>query len=225
MMTQQMIFEDLKIDVVRQKGSRSVKLAMNRKTGRPELRLPYLYPLMLARPFVAKHLVWIRKHIELTPDKKTFQIGDSFNLLGKEVRICETTRGTYLDGDMLYVARNSANVHRRVINFIKKYFEDYACQKAISLAGQNGKKVVKVSCRDTVSRWGSCSSSAHLSFSWRLAFAPQFVADYVIAHEVAHLFEMNHSKAFWDKVGQMNPDAKKAKKWLSENAAQLHAIL
>jgi len=76
--------------------------------------------------------------------------------------------------------------------------------------------------RDQASRWGSCSTSGALSYSWRLILAPSFVLDYLAAHEVAHLVEMNHSPRFWKLLMRLSPDAKRAKAWLNANGADLH---
>ncbi len=76
--------------------------------------------------------------------------------------------------------------------------------------------------RDQTSRWGSCSQQKNLSFSWRLVLAPPAVLDYVAAHEVAHIREMNHSPRFWRLVAHCQPDYKIHRRWLKENGAQLH---
>jgi predicted metal-dependent hydrolase len=76
--------------------------------------------------------------------------------------------------------------------------------------------------RDTSSRWGACTSACNLSFSWRLVLAPPFVLDYVVAHEVAHLREMNHAPRFWRLVEYLVPNIKRPQHWLSKNGAALH---
>jgi predicted metal-dependent hydrolase len=81
---------------------------------------------------------------------------------------------------------------------------------------------VRVSVRDTSSRWGSCSSTGRLSYSWRLILAPPFVLDYLAAHEVAHLVEMNHSARFWRVVRSVCPDMERAKAWIDAHGADLH---
>jgi len=85
-----------------------------------------------------------------------------------------------------------------------------------------GLKPRRVVVRDQTSRWGSCSSSRVLSFSWRLIFAPPFVLDYVTAHEVAHLKEMNHGARFWALVRKTNPRMDEARRWLKRHGAELH---
>ena len=77
--------------------------------------------------------------------------------------------------------------------------------------------------RDTKSRWGSCSSKGNLSFSWRLIFAPEEVVDYVVAHEVAHLAEMNHGPRFWRLVETLMPGYARHRRWLDRHRAELLA--
>ncbi|MEZ5773558.1 MAG: SprT family zinc-dependent metalloprotease [Hyphomicrobiaceae bacterium] len=86
-----------------------------------------------------------------------------------------------------------------------------------------GLKYRQVAMRDQTSRWGSCSSSRVLSFSWRLILAPAFVLDYVAAHEVAHLKEMNHGPRYWALLARTYPDLEEARRWLHREGASLHA--
>ena len=80
----------------------------------------------------------------------------------------------------------------------------------------------KITIRDQKTRWGSCSASGTLSFSFRLMMAPPRVLDYVIVHELCHLTHMNHSKEFWNMVESILPDYKEHRKWLKENGHTLH---
>ncbi|MBT5049980.1 MAG: M48 family metallopeptidase, partial [Rhodospirillaceae bacterium] len=72
------------------------------------------------------------------------------------------------------------------------------------------------------SRWGSCSPDGDLSFSWRVIMAPDYVLDYLVAHEVAHLAEMNHSPRFWAIVYQITDQADMGRDWLRREGANLH---
>ena len=89
-------------------------------------------------------------------------------------------------------------------------------------AEQLGVNIASISVRDQLSRWGSCSSAGALSFSWRLILAPPYVLDYLAAHEVAHVVEMNHSRRFWRVLRDINPDMDRAKAWLDAHGAGLH---
>lgn len=85
-------------------------------------------------------------------------------------------------------------------------------------------KPQRIAIRDQRSRWGSCSTSGTLSFSWRLVLAPPEVLDYVAAHEVAHLREMNHAPAFWNLVAQTYGNTREPRAWLRKNGPGLHRI-
>jgi predicted metal-dependent hydrolase len=80
----------------------------------------------------------------------------------------------------------------------------------------------RITVRDTRSRWGSCSAKGYLNFSWRLILAPPFVLDYLAAHEVAHLKEMNHSPRFWREVHALCPRTEEAERWLKRHGTDLH---
>ena len=82
-------------------------------------------------------------------------------------------------------------------------------------------KPARITVRDTASRWGACSSGRSLSFSWRLILAPDFVLDYVVAHEVAHLREMNHSPRFWAHVKSLVADIDTPQDWLKRHGREL----
>ena len=78
--------------------------------------------------------------------------------------------------------------------------------------------------KDTRSRWGSCAPDGTLAFSWRLVMAPGWVLDYVAAHEVAHLRELNHSARFWALVETRTPHREAAQDWLRLNGSTLLRI-
>ncbi len=217
--------DGINITVIRQLKSKSVRLKIDRKTGLPVISIPYLYPLFMAQKFVQSHLVWLKKQMELTPSKTTFKDKMSLMILGKQVTICHAPGkrfGTRIEDDILYVCCNEQHLHRRVSDYIKDRVRYYAGQKALEFARLSDVRIKSVAVRDTVSRWGSCSSDGHLSFCWRLGLAPLFVLDYVVAHEVAHLREMNHSRAFWKVVKTLYPQTDEAKKWLTRYGKDLH---
>lgn len=111
---------------------------------------------------------------------------------------------------------------RRVRDFLKRLAREEITYYAHLHAERIGKKIARISLRDTSSHWGSCNSSGNLSFSWRLIFAPREVLEYVVCHEVAHLKHLNHSKAFWDTVETLFPDHVLARAWLKKHGNSLH---
>jgi predicted metal-dependent hydrolase len=94
-------------------------------------------------------------------------------------------------------------------------------RRARVLATRIGKHVTRITVRDTTTRWGSCSATGCLSFSWRLILAPESVLDYVVAHEVAHLAQMNHGPRFWRIVQRLTPDHKAPRAWLTRHRSKL----
>lgn len=219
--------EGIEIDVVRKKGRRSMTLSINAKTGRPTLSIPYLCPLLIAKAFAAKHLVWLKANIKVHPAKQTFVPDMQISLLGQPLCLKQTTlkQGAFIQNGTLYISGHIEHFHRRTKDFIKVELLKYITHQAQIYAEHTGQTIKHITVRDTFSRWGSCSGTGHLSFSWRLALAPKDVLDYVIAHEVAHLTQMNHSPQFWQVVRKLYPEAAKAKNWLKQNGGKLHSFL
>ena len=111
---------------------------------------------------------------------------------------------------------------RRVHDYLKREARKDLHKSSLEYAEELGVRVKRVSIRDQSSRWGSCTSAGSLSFSWRLILAPPYVLDYLAAHEVAHLVEMNHSPRFWRVVARVCPSVERAKNWLDTYGNDLH---
>ncbi|MGN1080176.1 MAG: M48 family metallopeptidase [Alphaproteobacteria bacterium] len=222
-------YQGTKIPVVieRKPRAKRVRLKVSRKSGQVVLVLPLRASQQGGMAFAQSKADWIAAQLDNLPRKNIFQDGMPLSFLGTQVVIHHSPsarRGVWLDGNVIWVSGRAEHLPRRVLDFLKKEFASYALKKARETADLIKVKVQKVTIRDTVSRWGSCSGSEHLSLSWRLGLAPQFVADYVIAHEVAHLVEMNHSAAFWQVVAGLCPAYRTAELWLKKNAAYLYSF-
>jgi len=120
------------------------------------------------------------------------------------------------------VEGRAEHVTRRLIDWLKREARLKIDERVAEYAGELGVQPKRITIRDTSSRWGSCSSARSLSFSWRLILAPPQVLDYVVAHEVAHLRELNHRPRFWRLVETLVSHTDKSQNWLSENGALLH---
>jgi predicted metal-dependent hydrolase len=108
----------------------------------------------------------------------------------------------------------------RVAAWLKVLARDRLAQASTRYAGLVGRRYSSLAIRDTRSRWGSCSPDGRLMYSWRLIMAPPPVLDYVAAHEVAHLVELNHSPAYWTVVTAICPDWKDHRAWLGRMATR-----
>ena len=116
-----------------------------------------------------------------------------------------------------------AHLARRVRDHLVSAARAELVPRARRLAARIGREVARVSVRDTKSRWGSCSGQGNLSFSWRLIFAPEPVLEYVVAHEVSHLAEMNHGPRFWRLVESLTPNSAAPRRWLKRHRNRLLA--
>jgi predicted metal-dependent hydrolase len=123
---------------------------------------------------------------------------------------------------VICVAGDAHHLARRLRDWLKKQARADLRQSVEIHSRHLGLHPKNITIRDQTTRWGSCSSTGALSFSWRLILAPSYVLDYVAAHEVAHLEEMNHSPRFWKLVEQRLPDYRQAQKWLKNSGARLH---
>jgi predicted metal-dependent hydrolase len=183
-----------------------------------------------AREFAQLHGGWIAARLGRLPKAAPFQHGTVVPLRGVPHRIVHRAgeRGTVSmetrdSGDkVLCVAGGYDHIDRRVHDFLKREARRDLQKAALEYADRLGVRVRRISIRDQSSRWGSCTSAGSLSFSWRLILAPPFVLDYLAAHEVAHLVEMNHSSRFWRVVARVCPSVERAKKWLDTYGNDLH---
>jgi predicted metal-dependent hydrolase len=122
----------------------------------------------------------------------------------------------------LCVAGSPPHLGRRIGDYLKREAQRELEAASRRHAASLGVAFKRVSVRDQSSRWGSCSNTGVLSFSWRLVLAPPFVLEYLAAHEVCHLVELNHSPRFWRLVRRVYPHFERAKTWLDVHGADLH---
>lgn len=193
------------------------------------LTMPPRGSVRQAREFAQKNGAWIAARLRRLPDAMPFAHGTLLPLRGVSHRIDhrKSTRGTVwietgAEMPLLCVAGEAPHLSRRVRDFLKREAKRDLETASGTAAQALGVTVKRVSVRDQSSRWGSCSSTGVLSYSWRLILAPSFVLDYLAVHEVAHLIEMNHSRRFWRLVEKICPDMGRAKAWLDAHGADLH---
>jgi predicted metal-dependent hydrolase len=218
------------VRVRRHRQARRYTLRIHSVTREVVLTMPPRGSLKQAREFAEKHGGWIAARLGRLPEPAPFAHGAMIPLRGVEHRIAHRReqRGTVWiergsgDERLLCVAGEAAHIARRVSDFLKREVKSDLEAASARAADALGVAIKRVSIRDPSSRWGSCSTTGVLSYSWRLIFAPPFVLDYLAAHEVAHLIEMNHSRTFWHVVERICPDVARAKSWLDAHGPDLH---
>jgi predicted metal-dependent hydrolase len=217
--------EMLPLVIRRHRSAKRICLRYNPTDHAISLTLPRHTRVSDGLIFLMQKSEWLVETLRDMPTKKQIKPGVVIPLLGKRVRIKhdpDLRRKWIVRDDVLYVAGPRDEFAERVTEALRKIASVTLTNLANRDAARIGRRIDRVSVRDTRSRWGSCSSTARLSFSYRLIFAPREVMQYVVAHEVAHLRHMNHSTAFWNTVATLCPDYEAAKDWLTLHGKDLY---
>ncbi|MCG3266730.1 M48 family metallopeptidase [Yoonia sp. I 8.24] len=213
------------VDLRRSAQARRLSLRVSRLDGRVTLTMPARTPDREAFAFLRAQEDWLRGHLaQLSPVVRA-AVGGAMLLRGQEVPIrhADVPR-LQIKQDAIWVP-NGAKLNGAALQAaLKVLARDALAAASDAYAAQLGVTYTRLTIRDTRSRWGSCSSAGALMYAWRLILAPPAVLDYVAAHEVAHLREMNHAPAFWAVVAGLCPDYEIHRVWLRENGDQLHRI-
>lgn len=209
--------------VRRSARARRLSLRVSQLDGRVSITLPMRTPIKEAQVFAIEKEQWIRSRLAERPNVIRPEIGGHVLYEGNEVPIIAGKGRTarFEDGQII-VPDNPERVAVRVAAFLKLTAKQRLQTASTQYANALGASFGRISIRDTRSRWGSCSSDRNLMYSWRLIMAPPAVLNYVAAHEVSHLLEMNHSPDYWRVVASIYPDYKEKRNWLRQNSQILH---
>ncbi|MCB9992505.1 MAG: M48 family metallopeptidase [Hyphomicrobiaceae bacterium] len=206
--------------------SRTYRLTVGR-TGEPSISVPARGRISEVEAFLEKQRHWLAVRLARAPKPKPFVEGAIVPIRGIDVRIIGSgvLRGTVrlVEGDDpgVLVPGGPDHLARRLTDWLKaEALVDLKARTEFH-AQRLDVRPAGVSLRSQSSRWGSCSSQKRLNYNWRLVLAPPFVLDYVAAHEVAHLREMNHSSRFWALVEKTLPDMTRGQSWLKSHGADL----
>jgi predicted metal-dependent hydrolase len=214
------------VRVRRSARARSYRLTLDSRRGELRLSLPTRASLKRALGWAQDHEAWIRQQMEIRPEAILLCDGALFALEGHEVQIVwqpGATRRIRLDEGQLIVGGPAESVGPRVLRWLKAQAKAVLEAETRALAATHGLVVTTVGIGDTRSRWGSCSSTGAIRYSWRLILAPPFVRRSTIAHELAHLLHMDHSPAFHAAHARiLAADPRPARAWLKAHGAGLH---
>lgn len=182
--------------------------------------------------FLDRHRGWLESRLAKVPERPSVRPGIKIPVRGVPHLIVHepARRGTVsvmacAAGPSLVVCGDRRHLPRRIADFLKREakreIEALVARHTVAI----GKRARQIRFKDTTSRWGSCTSDGNLSFSWRIMMAPPPVINYLVAHEVAHLKEMNHGPNFWKLCKELCPDTDRCKAWLKRNGNALQAIM
>ena len=223
-----------------------VRLKINRRARRVSLRLdrtrreivataPSQRRLGEAAAFARERAAWITERLAELPSANPLTPGQLIEVFGRPVRLeAGSGRARWLepiDGSTPRITAmgQGEGFTRAVILVLKKKAAEVLVERTAHYVQVLGAPMPKVSVADAKSRWGSCRPGPRggpgvIRYSWRLALAPFEVADYVAAHECAHLLELNHGPRFWAHVRALVGDERRHRAWLRAEGARLHAF-
>lgn len=213
----------VEINLKRSARARRISLRVSSLDGRVTLTLPRGVSDRAGMEFAREKADWLRTHLSRHGGSVLIAPGVAFPLAGTPLILTSGTgRSVRVVDGQLCVPGAPDRMGVRLAAYLKTLARDRLAEASDRYAARLGRSYTRITLRDTRSRWGSCSSQGALSYSWRLVMAPTEVLDYVAAHEVAHLAEMNHSQAFWDRVHDIHGPYKDQRGWLRTHGSSLH---
>ena len=209
----------VEVHLRRSAQARRFSLRVSRLDGKVTLSLPTRAREAEAMAFLAAQEGWLRKTLARMPEATGERVAIG-TLLPVEGRLLRLEQGTgriiRVEDDRLLVPGDPAQAAARVAAWAKVLARDRLARASTHYAGLVGRPYAKLALRDTRSRWGSCGDV-------RVDITPrEYVLDYLAAHEVAHLVEMNHSDAYWAVVTRICPGWKRQRGWLHAQGQHLH---
>lgn len=223
--------EDMPVKVVEHPKSKRITLRLMPGGGGLKITMPAHVSDRELDGFLQRNINWVATRKARLPQKVELEEGHSIPYIGVQHRIVHLDRmrgvveAREIAGEpSLLVPGDPKFIQRKLLDFLKKQARENLNISVSKHAASLNVRPKQIRITDSTSRWGSCSSTRTLSFSWRIIMAPETVLDYLAAHEVAHLREMNHSDRFWNHVQDICPDMETQKAWLRRHGASLHAV-
>ena len=216
------------IDIVRHARARRVRLTVDPTSGRARLTLPKRAALKPALKWAEQQAAWLAMQRARLPEGRPFAPGATLPYRGETVTIdwrADRPRRVTLDGEHLAAGGPAEGLSRRIESWLRRAALALLREETAFFADRAGVTVAAVSIGDPRGRWGSCSSSGAIRYSWRLILAPDFVRRATVAHEVAHRIHMHHGPAFHAAAAEiLGDDPAPARAWLKRNGAALHWV-
>lgn len=214
------------VNIKRSVRARRISLRVDLVNG-VLLTLPMRASRKAGMDLLQTHASWVREKLNALPPPLVLKSGAEVpigGVLHQIMHLPSGQGGAWIEGQTIYVAGAPEFLARRVTDCLKRLARQRLTESARQVAerAQLCPKAIRI--KDTRSRWGSCAPDATLAFCWRLVCAPDFVQDYVVAHEVAHLRYMNHSPQFWALTEQLTPHRRAATAWLASEGPCLLRI-
>lgn len=225
-----LVVDDLTFEVRRSERRRTMQITVDRG-GELILAVPKHCPMTAMERFVREKRLWVytrlaeKEQLLHKRAERAFVTGEGFHYLGKSYRLLLVEHQDVplkLEAGRLRLLRSEAAEGR---DHLRQWYRDRASAwlpRRIELLSQRvGRRPQTVVVQDLGFRWGSCGKNERMNFHWKTILLPPRIVDYVIIHELAHLFEPHHTPQFWSRVERAIPDYTARKQWLLENAVTI----
>lgn len=224
-MTEELSIGSPAIYISVRRRSNARRLTLRISPDGPILTIPKRLALREAKEFVLRKENWLREKLSKQPEMQTLDQLGYIPIEGVDRRLVQGTgKRCRLFEDRIEVPGQPDEYAPKIKAFLQEHARVMLHGASKYYADKIDRRFEKITLRDTRSRWGSCTSSGNLMYSWRLIMAPPEVLNYVAAHEVAHLSELNHSDKFWSIVEELDPDWRQSRNWLRDHGQKLHAF-
>lgn len=214
----------IEITLRRSRAARRFSLRVSRIDGAVTLSMPQHAREAEALGFAAGQADWLRRALMRARVVQAVGVGSVIPVEGVAMPVIGgAVRSVRMEAGALQVPDDPMRAGARVAAYLRLRARQRLQAESERYAAMLARPFTRITLRDTRSRWGSCAPDGSLMYSWRLILAPPEVLSYVVAHEVAHLAEMNHSPRFWAVVARLMPDYERHRRWLKQHGTGLHA--
>jgi predicted metal-dependent hydrolase len=214
------------LKVRRSAQAKAMRLRVDQRTGAVLLTVPKRVSVKRALAWASEQQGWIERQLAAVPPPAAIEAGGSVPLYGMPHRIdwaADRPRTVRVEDSWIVTGGPAELLEARLLRWLKRHALDLLTRETQEYAAKAGVTVAKVGVGDPLSRWGSCSSSGTIRYSWRLILAPDHVRRATVAHEVAHRVHMNHGPDFHALVAELfGADPSPARAWLRREGAGLH---
>ncbi len=208
--------------------ARVMRLRVDSRTGTVTLTYPRRTSQRRAIEWAMKQRSWIEAALADVPPAISIVPGGTVPIEGVERRIAWDPAGSRVvkvEAERVIIGGPAETLELWLLRWLKAHARKVLERETLEFAAKAGVSVTRVGVGDARSRWGSCSSSGAIRYSWRLILAPDWVRRATVAHEVAHRVHMNHGPQFHALVETLlGTDPKPAREWLKREGAALHRI-
>jgi predicted metal-dependent hydrolase len=214
------------VQIRRSAQAKVMRLRVDHRTGAVLLTVPKRLSLKRALAWAAEQRDWIERQVASVPPRASIEPGGSVPLHGVPHHIdwaAERPRAVRVEEGRIVTGGPADTLEARLLRWLKRHALELLTRETQEYAAKAGVTVDRVGVGDPISRWGSCSTSGTIRYSWRLILAPDHVRRATVAHEVAHRVHMNHGPSFHALVAELfEADPTPARAWLRREGAGLH---